>query len=224
MKKLFIFIFIIFCLITGPEKLKSDPFINPFSKITITSNTATCEKSKENGNFLITYKDNVTIKLADESTIKAGHLAITLKDTTLSHTPTESCTTEKKEAQNPLSMFEKIILKDNVKMEQKNRSVEADQIELFPEKKLCELYGNVKIRQIKGKAKDLPITAESSKAILDLNTQEISLLGDEKAPVTTTIIVEGYPTLLKKIKTKEEKKVIRREKHLAKIEERKSKR
>jgi len=185
---------------------------------------ATCEKSKENGNFLITYKDNVIIKLADESTIKADHLAITLKDTPLSHTQTESCTTEKKESQNPLSMFEKIILKDNVKMAQKNRRIEADRIELLPGKKLCELYGNVKIRQIKEKAKDLPITAESSKAILDLNTQEISLLGDEKTPVTTTIIVEGYPTILKKIKTKEEKKALRREKHLAKAEERKSKR
>lgn len=201
------FIFVSTCITT----LNAE--INPFSKIIITSDTATCEKSKEN-NFLITYKNNVTIKLADESTIQANYLIITLKDIPFNSTSTDNRLTVEKKSENPFAIFEKIILKDHIKMVQKNRSIEADRLELFPKQKRCELFGNIKIQQIKEKAKDLPITAEGSKAILDLNTQEISLLGDTKKPVTTTIIIEGYPTLLKKIKTKQEKRAAKRAKHL----------
>lgn len=211
----------------------------PFSKITITSNSAVCEKEKkENKDFLITYKDNVLVKLAEQTNIKAGSLAITLKgvsfndkvnkelkvkpnknqkginkrnavsksfvDSSLSSTSLDSEVT--KSSNSSLDMFKKIELLNDVKIQYGNKFVTANKIEVFPDKKTCEFSGNIKIEQKKENPKDIPITAECEKAVLDMNTKEITLSGSPEKPVTTVIMLDSYSGVIKKVKTKEEKK------------------
>ena len=205
---------VVFFLTLLSSRILGTAEVNPLSKITIKSNKAVCEKDKKNGEILIHYKENTLVTLADGSTIKADILTIIIKELPIGKKENE----KKEEA--TLSNFKKVILKGNVLIKQNNRTITADQIEVFPQTKKCLISGNIKVEQKKEDAKDIPIIAESSKAIVDLENQEITFLGTKQKPVTTTIVIEGYPGLMKKIKTKEEKAEEKKAKKIASLEKR----
>ncbi|HBS48277.1 TPA: hypothetical protein DEO28_04295 [Candidatus Dependentiae bacterium] len=231
MKKVIVCLFTLFYL---NSHLIAEDSSNPFSKITITSNKAVCEKDKNNAeNYLITYKDDVLVKLADESNLRAGSLAITLKSSPVDEKVGKNLKAKNskikkvekvidkngkqdKKNDNMMGMFKKIEILENIHIQQKNRFLTAGKIEVFPDRKICELSGDVKIEQKKENPKDVPITAECSNATLDMNTEEICLFGTPQKPVTTVIIIEGYPSLMKKKKTPQEKRADRLALKLAK--------
>lgn len=179
----------------------------PLSKIVITSNNAECKKS-DRGNYIFTYIDNVLVKLADNSTINSDKLEIELDTKKTNLLDQTNTTTSPHESQ--LSQFKKITFLDNVFIKRTNRTVKTNKAELFLEKKECKLLGNVEIEQTKINPKDLPIKTFCNEAILNLETEKLTLLGQTQKPVNTEIILENHPSLLKKIKTKKEKKAERK--------------
>ena len=187
-------------------KLVSNP--DPLSKITITSNKATCQKDKDiPKQFTFTYHENVLVTFADGSKINSDELEVVL-DTTKNKNLTDLKTTQTPEKNN-LSQFKKITFKNNVHLKSTNRSVDADKAELYLGQKGCKLFGNVKIKQTKDNPKDLPILTECNQATLNMQTEQITFLGDNQKPVCTIIEIAGHPGLMKKIKTKEQKKAER---------------
>ena len=169
---------------------------DPFSKIVITSNKAVC--TKDNGNqhlVTFTYQENVVVTLADQSSIISDELEVEI-DTTKTST----------QQKNKIEQFKKITFKRNVFAKRENRTLKADTAELYLNEKICKLVGNVKIKQIKEKEKDVPIETLCNHAILNFENEHISFEGSKKAPVSTTIELAGYPSLMKKPKTKVQKK------------------
>jgi lipopolysaccharide export system protein LptA len=208
MKKSFLKILyaILFCLQTQVICSK----INPLSKIVITSKNAVCKKDNEQKNrFTFTYRDNVLLTFADSSTIQSDELEIEI-DTSknLSKTDFSATTTVKnsKKTQDDLSKFKKITFNKNLIVKSTNRLITADKAELYLAQKKCNLSGNIKIEQKKESAKDLPITTECDYAMLNLQTDRLTFLGQEQKPVCTTIILDGQPGLIKKSKTKKQKR------------------
>ena len=217
MKKKLVISLLLLIISTYTPKSYGD--IDPLSKIVITSNKAVCQKDKNRINlFVFTYIENVNVSFADGSKIRSGELQIEL-DTSKIKNEMQNNITNTNEQQPPqltpttknnLSQFKKITFKNNVFITQENRTIQADKAELYLSDKKCKLLGNVRIKQIKKHAKDLPITTNCNKALLDMQTEQVTLLGDMQAPVNTTITLAGHPGLLKKVKTKKEKKTERK--------------
>ncbi len=190
---------LLFFLLTIFATIKPEAKPSPLSKITITSNKATCQKDKViPKQFTFTYHENVLVTFADESKINSDELEVVL----------DTNKTQTSDKKNP-SQIKKITFKDNVHVTSENRSVDADKAELYLEQQVCKLFGNVKIKQTKDKPKDLPILTECDNATLDMKTEELTFLGNNQKPVCTTIEISGRPGLMKKLKTKEEKKAER---------------
>ena len=158
--------------------------VNPLSKIDITSKNAVFSRDDQEITKIL-YKGGVTVKLADNSTIKSKTLEILIDK------PTEEQQVN----------FKKIVFEGSVRLKQNNRNAQADQIKLLPVKKQCKLVGNVKIEQTKDKDDDIPLITKSNAAIIDLNTSTVSLLGDQGKPVQTTIVIGDHP-MLKQMKQK----------------------
>lgn len=191
--------------------------IDPLSKIIITSNSATCKKDKTQKNrFNFTYHENVLLTFADNSTIQSDDLEIEIdtsknqNKTDLSSTATSQNQKLKHKRQEDLSKFKKITFNKNLIVKSANRLITADKAELYLAQKTCKLSGNIKIEQKKASEKDLPITTECNYAMLNLQNDQITFLGQEQKPVCTTIILEGHTGLIKKAKTKKEKRAERK--------------
>ena len=220
MKK-FYFLFVLFASLFNLHP-NTTPSIDPLSKIVITSNRAVCQKEKDQTKtFTFTYLDNVDVTFADQSNIKCNELEIEIDSTSIQkgldpkQTTTEQINTKK----DVPSRFRKITFKNNVLITRENRTIQANNAELFPEQKICKLFGNVKIKQNKKYAKDLPMETQCEQATLNMQTEQLTFLGNEQKPVNTTIQLGNHPGLLKKVKTKEEKKAER--KALRKIQSKK---
>jgi lipopolysaccharide assembly outer membrane protein LptD (OstA) len=169
---------------------------DPFSKIVITSNKAVCQKDDTQKKLAtFTYQDNVAVTFADQSSIHSDKLEIQI-DTT-------KTTTQQK---NKTEQFKKITFRNNVIAKRENRTIKANVAELYLQKKICKLIGNVQIKQIKEKEKDIPILTLCTQATLNLGTEHISFEGTVETPVSTTIELAGYPSLIKKPKQKSRKK------------------
>lgn len=191
--------------------------IDPLSKIIITSKSAVCKKDKTQKNrFNFTYHENVLLTFADNSTIQSDDLEIEIdtsknqNKTDLSSTTTSQNQKLKPKTQDDLSKFKKITFNKNLIVKSANRLITADKAELYLAQKICKLSGNIKIEQKKASEKDLPIATECNHAILNLQNDQITFLGREQKPVCTTIILEGHPGLIKKAKTKKEKRAERK--------------
>jgi len=178
--------------------------VDPFSKVVITSLNASCTKDHNaKGLFIFQYRDNVRIMFADNSSVTADFLEITFDGQ--SEKKTNSAATQKLQKSTTASIknFKKIVLKNNVCIQNAQRKATADSAELFLAEQRCLLDGNVKIWQFKQAEKDIPVTIQSQKAALSLRTGEVKLLGSAIEPVCTTIVLEGHPSLKnKRIKNK----------------------
>ncbi len=191
MKKIFILLINLFLLFNfGIAKEKT----NPFSKIEITSNKAIGKKDNNQENILIfTYLENVNINFADNSTAKCKELTIEL-DTKKKSNPKEVKITQKNIDLGPIT---KITLNKNILISQANRKIKADNAIFLPNKKICNLSGNIEIKQEKNNSKDLPITTKCNKATLNLETDQVLFEGKTDQPVSTIISLQNYPSLIK---------------------------
>jgi lipopolysaccharide assembly outer membrane protein LptD (OstA) len=213
-KKLVVFLFVINAFFLCPE-IKSS--IDPLSKIVITSKSAIIKKDQYYpDNYTLTYYDDVWVTFADQSKVSSNELEIVL-DTTkikknLDSDPLQTNTTDHTipNQNNDLNQFKKITFKNKVHIQNTNRTIDANTAELYLSEKICKLFGNIKIKQNKEQPKDLPILTECEKAILNIETEEITFLGDSQKPVSTTIEIIGQPNVLKQTKTKKRKKTQKR--------------
>lgn len=177
--------------------------VDPFSKITITSDTATCKALKtstENSpkkapeKFALDYQKNVRVTFADQSSITSDTLHIDFDGS--NH-----------EAKGKiLNNFKKITFTNNVCITNAQRTVTAQSADLFLETKKCILQGDVKIRQTKEKPSDIPVSIDSQRAEFSFTDKEILLSGSSSCPVSTTIILDGHPAMSYKKDLKKKKK------------------
>lgn len=173
--------------------------VDPFSKITVKSCSATFQKKKDaTGIFCLKYKKNVHVTFADDTTISSDFLDVFVKNKKM-----------KKLDEKAKPELDRVVFKDNVKVNRKNQKVQADKVEVFVEKKLCKLEGNVKVEQFKQDKKDIPIVAECEKAYIHWEDDEITLEGDDENPVSTTIELDRDAKFISK-KMKQQKKAKKR--------------
>lgn len=185
---------------------KGQNSIDPFSKINIKSNSAICQKAQTKPNtYFFSYKKNVIVTLADDSTIKADEVEIELDSSNLKGLTSNTKTTTSKNS-NFSSVVKKINFKNNVKLNSKNKKIDANYAEIDLNQKICYLSGDVFIEQIKQDKKDLPITTKCENATLSFQTEELTLIGNQENPVNT--IIEIDKTLIKKSKKKKRKRRI----------------
>ena len=177
--------------------------VDPWSKIVITSNRATCHKDKAHQkNFIFKYLDNVIVTLADKSTVNADELELVLDSTKNTKAKKPEASDHKK----TLSQLKQLSFKNHVVFKSGQRKACADYVVIDVAKNICTLDGNVKIWQAKENHKDVPITIESQKAIMHLKTFAVQLAGTSEHPVSTTIDLEDHPSVQKKSKSRAKKK------------------
>jgi lipopolysaccharide export system protein LptA len=191
---------------------------NPFSRIVVTSNHATCNIEKDNKqDSTFTYKDNVVVTLADESKITSDSLEVVFNTKSIKNQISKSKSSEEfvtKTENNEKSDYSKsikeIIFSNNVCIKQKNHTITSDKAELFLNKQLCRLAGNVIVIQEKHTSKDTPILIKSCQATLNIKTNKVSFEGTTDNPVSTTINLQESPLLKKEPQKKTTKQKKRR--------------
>ena len=162
--------------------------IDPFSHIKITSNKATCQKSKDNSHiFIFNYIEKVNVILADGSIITSENLEIILDSNDVTLNGKSNYQSKKTTKSNNLANVKKITFKNNVHISNKNRIADSNSAIINLLENTCLLDGNVKIKQVKISQKDIPLDVESSQALINLKTSEITLLGSHQNPVSTII-------------------------------------
>ena len=180
---------IILCLIFSLSSIsaKSDPF----SKVIITSNRATCKKGLAMPHTLIfNYLDNVSVIFADQSTVKADRLEILFETNAPKKQPllsSPNAILSKNFAQH----FKKIEFHNNVRIKNNQHSIKADKGLFNIIDNTCLLEGNVTIEQAKVKKSDIPVTVQSNRATFNLTTMETTLEGSNTQPVHTCFILEN---------------------------------
>jgi lipopolysaccharide export system protein LptA len=181
-KKAFVFIFFSICSLNA---------IDPFSHIKITSNKAVCQKAKDSSHtFVFNYLEKVNVILADGSQITSESLEIILDNKSVKMLDGSGKKHEGKKQEgksSDLSHIKQITFKKNVKVSNQNRFAQADSavINLFDN--TCLLDGNVKIKQTKVVQNDVPIDVQSTQALINLKTSQVTLLGSSQEPVSTII-------------------------------------
>jgi lipopolysaccharide export system protein LptA len=182
LKKVFVFAFVF------TAGLKA---VDPFSHIKITSNKATCQKCKDSPHtFIFNYLENVNVVLADNSTITADSLEIIFDSKgvkSLDNSKHKKHNAKSDEKSHELSNIKQITFKNNVKIANQNRKAQADSATINILENTCKLDGNVKIKQIKVAQKDIPLDVQSTQALINLKTYEVTLLGSSQEPVSTVI-------------------------------------
>ncbi|MBM3893507.1 hypothetical protein FJ365_03870 [Candidatus Dependentiae bacterium] len=160
------------------------------SKITITSNKASCQQNMQNKKqFIFTYLDNVKVSFSDGSNASADKLVVDI-DTA------KSADASAPSKGNKAEQVKKITLSDHVLFTQPGRKARADKAVFYPDKKQCLLVGNVLINQKQTDNKTVPMSVRCSKAALDLVSGNVKLLGTEQAPVSTTLVLNKKASLL----------------------------
>jgi len=188
--------FLLLFLVILQTRLFASP--NLFSKIVITSKKAVCSKNvNQESMFTFTYSDDVKVTFADGSVITSSQLQVDFQG---SAKETKKVGLSKPATQ--FNSFKKITFNNNVSIIHAMQKATAQKAELFLVEKLCKLSGNVVISQKKEKQKDIPVTIESNAATFNLETSEVTFAGTSQKPVSTVIILEGHPSLQKKIKPK----------------------
>lgn len=157
--------------------------VDPFSHIKITSNKATCQKSKDSCHtFVFNYIDNVAVLLADSSHITSDMLEIILDSKNV-----KALDKANNHKSKNLSHIKKITFKKNVSFSNQNRNAQADSAIINILENTCLLEGNVKIKQLKAKQNDIPLEVQSSQALINMKTSDVTLLGSNRDPVSTVI-------------------------------------
>jgi lipopolysaccharide export system protein LptA len=173
-----------------------------FSKIVITSDGAICKKDPQVANmYVFEYLKNVTVTFADQSRVTADTLIIVFDSKDMQGDSTSSCRSGAPTKEpSTMDRFRNITFKGNVHVTSVQRQATADEARFDLKTQQCILDGHVKIWQQKVAPSDIPVVIESSKAELNLVTNQVQLLGSAEKPVQTTITLEGHPALAPKKK------------------------
>ncbi len=177
--------------------------VDPLSKIVITSTNATCAKDSTNkGFFVFNYNDNVRVEFADKSTVTADSLEVVIDASRVDKSHDTKRVKEQTQKKPALESFKHITFKNHVCVMSAQRKATADVAHFYLQDQRCLLEGNVNIWQQKQKTNDIPLTIQSQKAELNLRTGQARFVGTSIQPVSTTIVLEGYPALQHKKKIK----------------------
>ncbi len=167
--------------------LLAKPLLADESKITITSNKASCQQNqKHKKQFTFTYLDNVTVDFSDGTHAASDKLVVDI-DTSK---PEALSTTNKTQ------QIKTITMSNHVLFTQKERKARADQAVFYPEKKQCILSGNVRITQKPVDEKGIPMNINCSKAAIDMTSGSIRLIGTDAKPVSTTLVLNKKSSIL----------------------------
>ena len=158
------------------------------SKITITSNKASCQQHLQNKKqFTFTYSENVKVTFSDGINASADTLVVEIDTEKNTATSVKESKTDQ---------IKTITMSDHVHFAQPGRKARADKAVFYPEKKQCLLIGNVHINQKQTDNKTIPMSVSCSKAALDLVSGNVKLLGTDQAPVSTTLVLNKKSSLL----------------------------
>ena len=170
--------------------------VHPFSKITITSQSATCQKdANETSLMRLTYKENVRVTFADESTVTSDSLLLIANKNVVS---------DKKDFSSHVKTIE---FDSNVYVKRPLETVHADHAQIIIPENKCVLTGNVVVMHNKKNDEDVPVTAKSEQAVIDWQTGDVELKGSSQKPVSTTI---DLTSKMKILQEKHEEKILRR--------------
>ena len=170
--------------------------VNPLEKISVKSVRAyTTPLKQDPGFYLVRYEQDVQVDLADKTHMTGEVLEVVIAR--------KGATTNKKGAQKETGQklaasgqsVKSVILRGNVKITRTNHTVHADKAELLVDKKQCIAQGNVHISQKRASAGDIPVMIDSDKAVLDLSSEKLLLVGTEKTPVSTVFELRAAPNL-----------------------------
>lgn len=193
MKKLVQFATLLLIMSTAHAKT------NPLEKIEIKSNRAFSTPLKNNPHLhLVRYEQNVQVELADKTHMSAETLEIIIAhkdEKNASENLGDGKESNKKNSSLP-QQIKSIVFKDHVKITRLNHTVQADRAELLVEKKQCSAQGNVQIVQKKASQNDTPVLINSEKALLDLTSEKLLLVGTEQAPVSTVFELKQAPKIV----------------------------
>ena len=154
---------------------------NPFSKIIIISEKALCSKHKIDKNkMVVSYQDNVHIKLADGTKISSEKLEIEISSKELGNSNTLTST-------RTATPVKTILLQNKVSLTKDNRSIFADSATVNIDSSECNLKGNVSIIQNKINTKDIPFKTVCSSALFNWNNETISFKGTKESPVLSML-------------------------------------
>lgn len=170
--------------------------VNPLEKITVKSVRAYTTPLKQDPAFyLVRYEQDVRVDLADKTHMTGEILEVVIARKAAS---TDKKSTQKETGQKLAASgksVKSVILRGNVKIIRTNHTVHADKAELLVDKKQCIAQGNVHISQKRASAGDIPVMIDSDKAVLDLSSEKLLLVGTEKTPVSTVFELRAAPTL-----------------------------
>ncbi|MBY0353160.1 LPS export ABC transporter periplasmic protein LptC [Candidatus Babeliales bacterium] len=156
--------------------------LDPFSKITITSQQMRCYPApNQKKAFTFDYQENVKATFADQSFITANLLSVIFD--------TKKTLTGDDTSKNQLSQFQSIIFEGNVKVVRQKNTVTADKAEVLLVNNTCRFLGNVRVEQHDPK---MPMVLTSNCAFLNLKTDVVTFSGSQVEPVSTTINLEKH--------------------------------
>lgn len=156
--------------------------VDPFSKITITSQQMRCYPAPDQKKvFICDYQKDVKATFADNSVVTANLLTVLL-DTKKTAKPDQP-------VNNKLSLFKSIIFQDQVKVVREKNTVTADKAEVLLHDMTCRFFGNVRVEQHDQK---VPIVLQSNEAFLNLKTNIVTFSGSQAEPVSTIINLEKH--------------------------------
>ena len=179
-------------MISAPKK--------PFSKIVITSEKATCSRHKTDKNImLVSYKDNVEIKLSDGTKISSGELEIEFSNKELVSAGSSKSTKE-------ITPLKTIRLKHDIHLNKENKAITADMATIDVTSSQCSLKGNVSITQHKAHAKDIPFKTKCSSALFNWNNETIAFEGTKESPVVSKLEIPEQNKHQKDLKHNEQNK------------------
>ncbi|MBM3886802.1 hypothetical protein FJ364_02620, partial [Candidatus Dependentiae bacterium] len=157
---------------------------NPLSKISVKSARAfTTPLKRDPGFHLVRYEQDVEVDLADKTKLTGEILEVVVSRKAAAASDAKK---DKQKLASSTQQVKSVVLKGNVKITRANHIVKADKAELLVDKKQCIAQGNVHIAQTRKSTADMPVMIDSEKAVLDLSTEQLLLVGTDKAPVSTT--------------------------------------
>ncbi len=168
--------------------------INPLEKVSIKSARAFTTPIKHSpGHYLVRYEFNVEVDLADKTRMTGDSLEVVIahkKDEKKPAVGAEKGTVRAVKLHSS-DLVKSIVMKGGVKINRQNHSISADRAEILIDKKQCSATGHVKIVQTKQTPKDIPVVLHSDRALLDLASEKLLLVGTEAEPVTTVFELGG---------------------------------
>jgi flagellar basal body L-ring protein FlgH len=171
--------------------------VDPLEKISIKSVRAyTTPLKNQPGFYLVRYEQDVHVDLADKTKMTGDVLEVVVARKAMASSAKKD---DVQKVTVPAEQVKSVVMKGNVRIDRFNHTVRADKAELLVTKKQCCAQGNVHIVQRKSSVSDIPVVIDSERAVLDLLSEKLLLVGTDKAPVSTVFELKGAISKGKKL-------------------------